>query len=66
MSDVAPKRPAKPNPNVRVQVALRLHPESLAKLDKMAEAEDRTRSDMLRVLLKEAFEARERKTKLGR
>lgn len=66
MVDVVPRKPTKPNPNARIQVAMRLHPDSVAKLDAMAEAEDRTRSDMARILLKEAFEARERKAKLGR
>ena len=37
---------------------MRLSPAGLADIDALAEAEDRTRSDMIRVLLIEAVQAR--------
>lgn len=56
----------KPNPDRRVQVAVRLTPAGLAAVDKLAEEDQRTRSDMIRILLAEACAARERAKKLGR
>lgn len=66
MSDVPAKWPVKPNPDRRVQVAVRLKPSSLEAIDKLAEEDQRTRSDMIRVLLAEAVAAREKARKLGR
>lgn len=45
----------------REKVAIRLSPEGLAEVDRLAEVEHRTRSDMIRVLLIEALETRRRK-----
>jgi hypothetical protein len=45
----------------REKVAVRLSPAGLAEVDQYAEAEHRTRSDMIRVLLIEALEARRKK-----
>lgn len=42
----------------RVLVNVRLSPDGLKAIDALAEAEDRTRSDMIRILLKEAVAAR--------
>jgi hypothetical protein len=66
MSDVTTKTPTRFNPDRRVQVAVRLSPGGLAAVDALAEEEDRTRSDMVRVLLVEAVTARKRKKELGR
>jgi metal-responsive CopG/Arc/MetJ family transcriptional regulator len=44
--------------DVREKVAIRLSPDGLAEVDRLAEAEHRTRSDMIRVLLIEAVQAR--------
>lgn len=46
--------------DVRVKVAIRLSPDGLTEVDRLAEAEHRTRSDMIRVLLIEAVQARRR------
>lgn len=62
----ATKWPVKPNPDRRVQVAVRLKPSSLATIDEFAREDQRTRSDMIRILLAEACAARERAKKLGR
>jgi ribbon-helix-helix CopG family protein len=43
---------------VRVPVTIRMFEEGLAVVDRLAQAEDRTRSDMLRILVGEALEAR--------
>lgn len=45
----------------REKVAVRLSPSGVAEVDRLAESEHRTRSDMIRVLLLEAIEARRRK-----
>ena len=45
----------------RQKVAVRLSPGGLGAIDEMAEAEHRTRSDMIRVLLVEAVAARQKK-----
>lgn len=42
---------------------IRLRPDSIALIDAMAEADKRTRSDMVRVLLIEAIEARQKRGK---
>lgn len=42
----------------RLKVAVRLSPAGVAAVDELAAAEDRTRSDMVRVLLVEAINAR--------
>lgn len=41
-------------------MAIRLSPDGLTEVDRLAEAEHRTRSDMIRVLLIEAVQARRR------
>lgn len=46
----------------RVPVTVRLSPEGLAEIDKLAEADERDRSAMIRLLLREALAARQRKT----
>lgn len=45
----------------REKVAVRLTPAGLGEVDRLAETEHRTRSDMIRVLLIEALEARRKK-----
>jgi metal-responsive CopG/Arc/MetJ family transcriptional regulator len=45
----------------REKVAVRLSPNGIAEVDRLAELEHRTRSEMIRVLLIEALEARRRK-----
>jgi len=52
----APKPAAK-----RSQVVVRLSEEALVNVDTYAKAEERTRSDMIRVLLREAILARRTK-----
>jgi len=43
------------------QISIRLPPEILQKIDKMAATETRTRNNMLEVLILEAIKAREAK-----
>lgn len=50
----------------RVPVTVRLAKLGLAEIDSMAEAEDRDRSSMIRVLLKEAIAARQKPGKVYR
>lgn len=45
----------------REKVAVRLSPAGIEEIDRLAQAEHRTRSDMIRVLLIEAIEARRRR-----
>jgi predicted transcriptional regulator len=45
----------------REKVAIRLSPEGLFEVDRLAEVEHRTRSDMIRVLLIEAIAARRKR-----
>jgi metal-responsive CopG/Arc/MetJ family transcriptional regulator len=45
----------------REKVAIRLSADGLAEVDRLAEAEHRTRSDMIRVLLIEAIAARRKR-----
>ena len=45
----------------REKVAVRLSSDGIAEVDRLAELEHRTRSDMIRVLLIEAIEARRRR-----
>jgi metal-responsive CopG/Arc/MetJ family transcriptional regulator len=45
------------------QISIRLNNELLAKVDAFAEAENRTRSNMIDVLIKEALAAREKPPK---
>jgi len=47
----------------REKVAVRLSPSGIAAIDKLAAAEHRTRSDMIRVLLIEAIERRRKEAK---
>jgi hypothetical protein len=42
----------------RIPITVRLSKAGLAEIDKMAEADERDRSSMIRLLLKEAVEAR--------
>lgn len=49
-----------PHREARVKLAIRLSPLGLAAVDKFATDEDRTRSDMIRVLIMEAVQARRR------
>jgi predicted transcriptional regulator len=42
----------------RVPVTVRLSPDGLAEIDKLATAEERDRSSMIRILLREAVAAR--------
>lgn len=42
----------------RLAVAVRLNRGGVAEIDAMAEAEERTRSQMIRILLREAVQAR--------
>jgi predicted transcriptional regulator len=44
----------------RIPVTVRLTPEGLAEIDRLADAEDRDRSGMIRVLLREATQARQK------
>ena len=41
-------------------VVVRMRPDIVREIERLAEAEDRTRSDMIRILLKEAMRARRR------
>lgn len=45
----------------RVPVTVRLSVAGLAEIDRMAEAEERDRSSMIRILLKEAVAARQKR-----
>lgn len=45
----------------RERVGVRLSPAGLAEVDRLAEVEHRTRSDMIRVLLIEALETRRKR-----
>lgn len=45
----------------RVQVVVRLSASGVAELDRIAEDEERTRSQVIRMLLREALEARSRR-----
>lgn len=45
----------------RIIVNTRLSEDGVAQIDALAEREDRTRSDMIRILLKEALIARQRR-----
>ena len=45
----------------RLKVAVRLSPTGIAAVDELAAAEDRTRSDMVRILLVEAINNRKAK-----
>lgn len=42
----------------RVNVNIRLAPAAIAQVDKLADAEERTRSEMLRILLRDALASR--------
>jgi hypothetical protein len=48
-------------PDNRVPVTVRLSPDGLAEVDKLAADEERDRSSMIRLLLREALAARQRK-----
>lgn len=48
----------------REKVAIRLTPSGLDQVDALAYAEERTRSDMIRILLREALLARLEKEKM--
>jgi hypothetical protein len=52
-------------PDSRVPVTVRLSPDGLAKIDALAAEEERDRSAMVRLLLREALEARSRKAVEG-
>lgn len=53
--------PAPTPPTKREQIAVRINRDDLAEVDRYAQAEHRTRSDMVRVLLLEAMAARRKK-----
>jgi hypothetical protein len=53
---------AKPTP--RKVVPLRLRPEAIAEVDKCAEIEERTRSDMLRLLIAEGLKVYKRRQEM--
>lgn len=48
-------------PEARTQIAIRLSEAGLEQIDKIAAAEERTRSQVIRILLREALEARARR-----
>lgn len=44
-----------------VSIAARLHPDELDRVDHQADLEERSRSQMVRILIREALEAREQR-----
>jgi hypothetical protein len=66
LSDVVEGLSEEPRKPAREKVAVRLSPAGIAEIDAIAEAENRSRSDMIRVLLIEAIELRRRRKAGGR